>query len=85
MEWTDTICLKFASQAEFEAAMPAAWKQEPYTFTRAMHVIGTLYRDDDGSPVPGFHVNVRLKGEELPQEVGSFVIPTPAKPKQVFA
>lgn len=83
MDWSDTIHLKFADEAEWLAAQEAAAVNDGSQI--ALDVVGVLFRDDDFSTLEGWHVNVRLRGIELPDAYQSHVIPTPAHPKRVFA
>ena len=87
--WTDYY-LKFNDREALMAALPPAWIEDGApvlaTFTMALDVVGTVYRDDTGEELPGYHVNLRLKDEaELPPEMAPALLETPEIRKQVFA
>ncbi len=87
MTWS-SYALKFGNEAEFLAAVLPG---DPAVC--AVDVIGTLFHagtyDEEGVeltppvPVPGYHVNLRLK-VELPEALAPFVV-EPALPKRVWA
>ncbi|WBV42713.1 hypothetical protein [Pseudoroseomonas cervicalis] len=90
--WTEPIYLRFANQADWEAACADA---PPCA---AISVVGTIFEDgepigtdDSGEPIfacralPGWHVNLRLPaGAELPQAWAAAVI-SPNAPRRVWS
>lgn len=74
MAWSETIYLKLPSQAVYEE----------HTIDGECDVIGTIV-GEDGVPLDGFHVNIRLKDDAaLPVGWQAYVI-TPTHPRRIFA
>lgn len=85
MMWTDYF-LKFENEAEWLAVAP----QDCNPQEMDIQVYGIFYRDDtpEGQePVarPGYHVNLRLRGIELPESLKPFAIEAPEHPARVYA
>lgn len=82
--WTDYY-LKFSSYEHYYETMPQPLQLDA-SHHHATDVIGTLYHNETYQPLPGFHVNLRLRqGTPLPAQLEPLALPTPAYPKRVFA
>lgn len=82
--WTDYY-LKFADEAEFAAHMPEELML-PASESHATDIVGILYNMETYQPLPGYHVNLRLReGTPLPAALETYSLPAPALPKRVFA
>lgn len=95
MDWSDTIYLQLPSKAAWDSIVSQlGWAEVPDTV--AIDVLGVLYKPlvdldpitgeakQPAAALPGYYVNLRLMGEDLPAQLSAYTI-EPVTPSRVWA